>query len=201
MSTTTPSPDPEDATAVEIHDLDLSDTDPDEDDPQVVAFPPPDIRGATFGLPQQYWRVWQWTRKRRKLAKKGYVSWRLVDGTIGWPKFVKPQVENGRNVPELEHNGTRYLFPREAAIPDQQTGMWTFIHRQGEADPVNLNSPWEHATTPEALDKWLTLGVTADPPSFWDRFDMDAQEVFKWGLIIFMLLVLGQALMGGGLGV
>lgn len=178
-------------------DVDVKETyDPDE--VSRLELPEPDLQTATWGLPQKLYRMHRQIRKRRKLAKHGYVQWYLIDDTYPTPKFVKPEM-NGGGIPEYELDDERYLFPKDAMVASEQQGLWTIVHKKGEADPVNLRDPTEYAIPADVLENWLDMRVNVDPPSWWDSFDIEPADAMKWlfiGLVGFVIL---RSVLGGGL--
>ncbi|WP_225334253.1 hypothetical protein [Halomicrobium urmianum] len=172
------------------------DEDPDED-PDVVTLDPPRLKSrlGTFG---KVWKQYKHQRKLQKLAGKGYVRWYLVEDSFPSPKFVKPEKKGG-GVRELEHNGQRYLFPREAFLPDRSTGMWTVVHKSGELDPIPLHDPTEYALSADQAEEWLNMRVTSKAPSLFDRIDMDKSDVMTYLIAGIIALAVLQGMFGGGL--
>lgn len=169
------------------------------EDAEIRTLPEPNLKTATFGPPQKLLRLYRTHRKKKKLTAKGYVQWHLIDGgTFPTPKFVKPHYEGG-GVPELKHGGNRYLFPKKAMLPDDETGMWTVVHKAGEADPYNLTDPTKYSIPNDALEEYLQMRTTDSPPSFFDKFDLDAEEVFKWGMILLIGGSVLYGILGGGI--
>jgi hypothetical protein len=151
---------------------------------------PPDLRNARFGLLSELYRLHKHHRKRRRLSSKGYVQWLLIDDTYPAPRYVQPDL-NGGGIPEVEHDGVRYLFPKKAMLPSEEQGLWTVVHRRGEAEPVNLREPSEDAIKADALDEYLRMRVTTEPPGWLGDLDLDAATLMKVGLA----LVIGYAVM------
>lgn len=197
MSTTENLPDTTEL-SVETETGDFEDVaDEETQDPQLVEIPPPNIRNTTFGPLQEVWRMWRHRKKRAKLLSNGYVQWYLVEDSYPTPKYVKPELEGG-GVPELKHDGERYLFPTDARLASEKQGMWTFAHRKGEALPINLRDSTSNAIGADELEEYLTQRVSSSPPSFWDKFDFEPDEVLKWGLVLFILIIIGYSLVSGG---
>lgn len=168
-------------------------TDTETDDPPKVDLDPPDIKTATFGLPQILLRMWWHRRKRRKLAKSGYVEWYLIDGTFPTPSYIKPSDEGGAML-EYEHGDQTYLFPRQAAIATERQGMWTYIHRKGEADPINLRQSNRHSVDAGALQEYLDMRVSKEPPSWLGNLNITPKHIV--GAAIAMIVI--YALLQGG---
>ncbi len=144
----------------------------------VVELPPPNISDSKLSI----WSIWRHRKKTRKSAKKGYVQWILIDSTYPTPKMVKPE-PGGGGIPEIKHDGERYLFPRDAMLPSKETGMWTVVHKKGEAEPLNLRDPSRNAIKADELQEYLDLRVSSSPPSWFDNLDLDAADVMKWMMI------------------
>jgi len=151
---------------------------------------PPDLRNARFGLLSEFWRLHKHHRKRRRLSSKGYVQWFLIDDTYPVPQYVQPDL-NGGGIPEVEHDGTRYLFPKSAMLASEEQGLWTVVHKRGEAEPINLREPSEDAIKADALDEYLRMRVTTEPPGWLGDLNLDAATLMKVGLA----LVIGYAVM------
>lgn len=165
-----------------------------EDDPdQVVSLPEPDLRKSRFGLLGQYIAYKRYKRKQRKLAKKGYVRWYLIDGVFPRAKFVRPDYSEGGDIPTLDYDGGSYLFPQRAAVPGTKSGMWTVVHRRGEAEPINLRDPNREALSAKAVDEALGMWVSASAPSIFDRFgDLDPKTIMAAAIgVVIVLSVVG----------
>lgn len=165
--------------------------------PELVELDPPITAKSRFGTLGAIWRTYRHHRKRKKLRSKGYIQWYLVDDSLKGPMFVKPKY-NGGGIRELKHGGCRYLFPDKARVPSEREGFWTFIHRRGEADPINLPEYSSFAIGGDELEQYLSLRVSTSPPSFFDRLDLDAQTVLKWGMVSLVLLAIVWGVMQGG---
>lgn len=163
----------------------------------VVTLFEPNLETARWGAVQELWRLRRHRKKRRRLAKKGYVQWYLVGSNWPSPKFVKPE-SHGGGMLELKHDGERYLFPRSALVPSVDQGMWTVIHKRGEADPLNLQDPSRNPIPTDELEQYLNTRVMAKPPGLLDKLDIDSDDVVKYGLAMLFLLIGLQAFMGGG---
>lgn len=155
------------------------------DDP-IEELRPPSVADARFGWFGQLWRTRNWLKKREKLRGKGYVQWYLVDDQFSTPKYVKPERKGG-GLLELKHDGERYLFPENAMVPSEN-GLWTVIHRKGEADPLNLRDPARLSIPTDELEEYLNLRVSSTPPSWWDSLGLDMSDLVKIaivGIIVF----------------
>ena len=164
----------------------------------MVTLRQPDIQGARWGPVQELWRLRRHRKKRRRLAGKGYVQWFLIESGWPTPKFVKPEPKGG-GMFELKHGGNRYLFPRSAMIPSVDQGMWTVVHREGEADPINIRDPSRSSIRTDELEEYLNTRVMSSPPGLLDKLDLDSQDVVKYGLAALFVLIGLQAFMGGGM--
>jgi len=166
----------------------------DADEPpasDVIELQPPQIRTTRFGLPEKLWRMYRYRRKREKLISKGYVQWYLIDDSFPRPKFIKPEFE-GEGLREYQYKGKKYVFPRGAMLPSEEQGMWTVVHKKGEMDPVNLRDPSATSLPADAMKSYLDMKATAAPPSFFDKFDMDAADAMKWLMVAFAALAILQ---------
>lgn len=187
-----------DDTSSEIDFHTYDEEDPDDELGDVVEIDPPDLSNATFGAPEELWKLRRERKKRRKLAKKGYVQWFLIENGFPEPKFVKPK-QNGAGTPEKRKGGCRYLFPKAAALPSEQQGMWTYVHRKGEADPVNLRDSTAHSIPADVLDEYIQMKVTASAPSLLDRLDLDPKDIVMYAFAALILFAILQSVLGGGL--
>lgn len=158
----------------------------------------PDISGARFGTVGMLYRMYRQRQKERKYADKGYVKWYLVGS--GWPspKYVKPEGKGG-GVPEYEYEGDTYLFPVRGRMASRDSGMFVAIHKEGEAEPLNLRDPTENAIKADELKEYLTKRVNTSPPSFFDKFDLGADELIKYSIAAIILFALLSSVLGGGL--
>lgn len=161
-----------------------------------VDLPPPDLKKGRLGIFSEIRAVRRHIKKRRKMIRKGYVEWYLVDSSFPRPKYVKPEADGG-GIPEYKHNGVRYLFPREAMVANEQNGGWTVVHKKGDAEPINLREPSEHAIPPDILEEYSQLIVTDSPPSLLDRFDLDARDAFLYLIVGIVGFAFIQGMMGG----
>lgn len=169
--------------------------------------PDEEINANTIGHPVQFdqpnisrerfptWKLKKQLKKRQKLLDNGYVEWYLIDDAFPRPTYVKPTNRDG--VPEIRHDGERYLFPRAAALPNKATGMWTFVHRRGFSDPLNLRDADEHAIPADVLDEYLSMSVSSSPPSFFDKFDVDGQTLLYAGIALVLVFGAAYQFMGG----
>jgi hypothetical protein len=146
--------------------------------------------------------AWLSHREKKKALTEGHVRWHLVGSSFREPMYVTPEREGGGNVRELEHDGEKYEFPEEAAVPSEEDGVPTFVHRVGEADPINLRDGWELAVDAASLKEYLELRVTAQDPN--DRggllpSDWDAMTVLQYGVAAIVGLFVVLSLMNGGI--
>lgn len=129
------------------------------------------------------WRQWirtkRWLKKREKLLGDGYIEWWLVGDTVE-RKFIKPD-QKGGGIPEKEVDGDTYLFPRSALVPSKG-GMWTCIHKRGEADPINLSDPAQDAIPADVLKEYLDLRVSATAPGILEGLGVDMGDLLKIGI-------------------
>lgn len=175
--------------------------DPDSEVPSdapMVELPRPDLRGASFGSFGEVLKMWRHHKKREKLANKGYVQWYLIDDAYPRAVFVKPK-QKGGGIPELKHKGERYLFPRSSMVPNESQGLWTVMHKRGEADPINIRDPSKNSIKTDALEEYLSMRVSSSPPGMFDNFDFDVADLIKYAMIGIVFLAIMQGVMGGGL--
>jgi len=172
--------------------IDRLDDDPDDR----VALPEPDLRTAPFGILGSFLKYARYRRKQRKLTSKGYVKWILIDGVFPRPTYVRPKLKGGGQIPEYEYNGETYLFPRDAAVPDAKSGLWTVVHKKGESDPVNLRDPSAMAISAKALQEQLGMRVSSSPPGLLDRLglrDIGPEEAIMYSIaLVIVLSVVGE---------
>lgn len=169
------------------------------ENPDVVEFPPPQLKGGRFGTFGEMLGMWRRVRKRRKMAKKGYVQWYLVDETFPTPKFVKPEMKGG-GIPELKYKGITYLFPKNGKLPAEEQGLWTYLHKKGEADPVKIDEPLEYAIDGDELSEYLAKRVTSSPPGLLDKLDLNLspRQIMAAGIVGIILLSIFMRFFGGG---
>jgi len=114
--------------------------------------------------PLTKWKDHQRKKKEKNALSKGYIRWYLVDDSISKPKYIQPEFHEGGNIPEFEHKGDTYLFPEDTMIPDADDGIWTVMHREGEAEPIDLRNANEDPIKAHALHEYLTMRVTDTNP-------------------------------------
>jgi hypothetical protein len=163
----------------------------------VVRMPKPDLKTGRFGLLGKYYRIHKTHKRRRKLARKGYVRWFLVDETFPEPKFVKPELD-GSGLPEVRQDGVPYTFPRAAMLPDERNGMYTVVHKRGDSEPINLQDPAKEAIPADLVDDWIQLQLHRDPPSWWDNIDLDPQTIMAVAIGLTILIAVLLPVFGGG---
>jgi hypothetical protein len=162
----------------------------------VVSLEQPRVKNDS--LPVKLYKLYKNNKSQKKIGEEGYVRWYLIDDTFSEPKFVKPERQGG-GLPEYEHDGETYLFPREALVPDGESGMWTAVHKRGDAMPLNLGTPGRPAIPTDELKEYLTKRVTSSPPSWMSNLfgDFDTADLLKLIIIGFIGIVLAQSLLGG----
>jgi len=158
----------------------------------VLDFPPDVSPGSRLSTLVGILKSWRERKKRRTLLSKGYVQWFLIKD--GWPrpKFVKPKAESG-GIPELKYDKSRYLFPPSSRMPSEEQGFWTFVHREGESEPIVLNDPFDLAIPSDVLNDYLTRRTTSSSPSWLSNLDLDPKKI----LMLFIAIVIGYALLNG----
>jgi len=128
-------------------------------------------------------------KEKQKALGDGMVRWHVAGSAFSKPMYVKPEKKGGGNLPQVEHEGETYYFPDDAAVPSEEEGVPTVVHRKGESDPVNLRDGWELAVDAGTLSAYLTQMVTADKPkqSLLDGLGlagMDSMDMLRYGLLI-----------------
>lgn len=174
------------------------DTDPDpewpDDEPQLVEHRPPSVKTRTW---RQIWRTRRWLKKRQKLIGDGYVQWYLIGDAVPHPTFVKPKRKGG-GIPELDHDGETYLFPRDALVPSEEGG-WVCIHREGEADPINIRDPARLSIPSDELKEYLDLRVSSSAPGLLDGLGIGTGDLIKIAIAGLIAFAAFQQVSGGGL--
>lgn len=163
-------------------------------DEQIVEHEPPRMNTRAW---RQLWRTRKWLKKREKLIGDGYVQWYLIGDAVSRPKFVKPKRKGG-GVPELDYNGETYLFPEDAKVPSAD-GMWTVMHREGEADPINIRDPVRLSIPADELKEYLDLRVSSSAPGLLDGLGLDSGDLIKIAIAGIIGYAVFQQIAGGGL--
>jgi hypothetical protein len=156
---------------------------------------------VSSGLPgERLLRSWLKSRKKRKALEDGMVRWHLVDDSMSREMYVKPKQKEGGSIPEYEHDGEVYLFPREQLIPFEGDGVWTCFHEKGKAEPIPLKEGNPRSVSAHALKEYLTMRVTSSAPSPLSGLlgDMDAQTLFKYGVLAIAGYAVLMEVTGGG---
>lgn len=170
------------------------------DEDAVVEMTPPNVRDERFGL----MKTVREKRKKQKMLDKGYVQWFLIDDSFPRPKFVKPKKDES-GIPKVEQGDDTYLFPPHARLPSEEQGMWTYVHRQGEADPIDLRDPNDLAIPADVLSEYLTMAVTSKPPGLLGGLggfglgDMDSMDMLRYTVVGMVLLFIVMEFTGGGI--
>jgi len=120
-----------------------------------------------------------------------------IDETWPEPKYVKPKAKGG-GIAEFEHEGHTYLFPRKARLPSEREGMWTVVHRKGEADPINPQESHSPAIKSDTLQEYLTMRVSSSAPGLFDRLDLDPKTVMMVLIGSIILFAILSDVFGGG---
>ncbi len=166
---------------------------PGEPQRDLVEMRPPSMDTGGF---RQLYRTRKWLKKRQKLIGDGYVQWYLIGDAVNHPRFIKPDRKGG-GIPEYEHDGETYLFPRDALVPSED-GMWTCIHRVGEADPINIRDPARYAIKADELKEYLDLRVSSSAPGLLDGLGIDAGDAVKIMIALIIAYAVFQQVVGGG---
>jgi hypothetical protein len=110
-------------------------------------------------------------QRARKLSKKGYVKWYRVGSTMSRPTWVKPEME-GQGLPKYDAGNGPYYFPKESMVSDELTGAWVAMHREGEADPINLREPAYPGIETDLVERTINLEAEDKPPGLLDKLSM-----------------------------
>lgn len=161
------------------------------DDARRVTFEPPEISGSVL----DYFRVMRHLQRGNRLAKKGYVRWHRLDSTLGAPEWVKPE-QDGTGTPKYTIGGQPYYFPKDAMVTDQRTGAWVAVHREGEADPINLRDPAYPGIETDLIERIINLEAENKPPGFLDQFDMSQQAMLYGGMGVLFVIYAAYRYMG-----
>lgn len=164
---------------------------------EVVQFPPSATRRSAYGVLGSIYQLYKIHRRERRLIDGGYVKWFKV--TDGWPRprYVKPSA-NGGGVPELRHDGGRYLFPERAMLPDAATGLKTAVHCPGDATPLNLHDVDEAAIPVDQLQEYFTATVSSSPPSWLSNIfgGIDPHDLLMYTVVGIIVLSVIMGIMG-----
>jgi hypothetical protein len=156
------------------------------DEPADIGLTAPQLKDERFiGL-----KLRREHKKRKKKARQGYVRWYLIDETFPRAKYIKPQRKGG-GYAEYEHDGETYLFPRDAMLSSEREGMWTVMHRRGEADPINLRDSASDPIPADSLQEYLTMRVSSSSPGLFDGLDLDPKQIMMLaigGIIAFAFI-------------
>lgn len=136
-------------------------------------------------------------KKKRSVLKDGMVRWHLVGSSLSEPMYVSPELKGGGNVPELDYEEETYLFPKGSAVPSEEEGVPTFVHREGEADPMDLRNDWDLALNSKSLSEYLTVRVTSKSPTGMGMLsDLDTMDYVRYGIIGIVGLFILVEMMG-----
>lgn len=155
---------------------------------------PPDVSAGLL----DFWRVTRHLQRGKRLANKGYVKWHRLDSTLSRPEWVKPE-QDGSGVPKITVDGQPYYFPRDAMVTDGLTGAWTALHREGEADPINLRDPAYPGLEVDLVERTINLEAEDEPPGMLDDLfgGMDQTTLMYLGVGVLFLVYAVFRYMGG----
>ncbi|WP_049970767.1 hypothetical protein [Haladaptatus cibarius] len=161
-----------------------------------IDFSPPDVSTS----PLDYLRVARHLQRGSRLAKKGYVKWYRLDSTLTSPQWVKPE-QDGSGLPKVTVDGQPYYFPRKAMVADGDTGAWVALHREGEADPINLRDPAYPGIEVDLVERTINLEAEDKPPGFFDNlFGGMSQTALMYGLLaVTFVIYAGYRFTAGGM--
>lgn len=163
-----------------------------DDESDDAALRAPEMSSSGMGLIG----TWRHHAKAKRLARKGYVRWYKIGASMATPKWVKPE-SDGAGVLEYYDSGddVTYLFPNDAMVNDAGTGAYVAIHREGEAEPINLRDPAMPPIPADRLEEIINLEAESDAPGFFDRLDIDPQMIMWLGIGAMLLVAAAQQLM------
>ena len=157
-----------------------------------VAFDPPEVKNS----PLDYFRVMRHYQRAKKLAKKGYVRWYVLDSTMSRPQWIKPEQE-GTGVAKYKDGDQPYYFTKEAMVADELTGAWTALHREGEADPVNLRDPAYPGIETDLVERIINLEAENEPStSLLGLGGLSTQQLMWLGIGALFIVFAGVRYMG-----
>ena len=176
----------------------ILEADADAEHGTVLEFPPDVSPGTRISTAIAILKSYRERKKKRTLLSKGYVQWFLIKD--GWPRprFVKPKPKNG-GIPEIEHNDQRYLFPPGSRMPTEEQGIWTYIHREGESEPVVMNDPFDLAIPSDVLNDYLTRRTTSSAPSWLSNLNLDPKRLLMLLIIGIIAYAFLTGMMNGGI--
>lgn len=165
------------------------------DDEDPLTFRPPEIKNSILDV----LRVTRHLQRQRKLAKKGYVKWYRLGSTLGRPQWVKPK-QQGSGTPKVTVDGQPYYFEPEAMVSDEVTGAWVAMHREGEADLMNLRDPAYPGIEADLMERIINLEAEDKPPGWLDGLgNWDQKTMMYVGIVVLFLIYAAYRYMGGGL--
>lgn len=148
--------------------------------------------------PMQYLRKRGRESKEKKALDKGYIRWYLVGESVSKPKYIKPERKEGGGIPEFEYEGNTYLFPEHQMLPDAEDGVWTVMHKRGQAEPIDLQTGNDDSIDAHVLNKYLTQRVTAGDPNGLGLIpsDWDSMDIMRYGLLAVVGLFIAMEFLG-----
>jgi hypothetical protein len=159
-----------------------------------VGFEAPKLEGGLSGLLLS----WRERAKAKRMARKGYVRWHLIDGNNVRPtRWVKPE-KQGHGIREYSKDDTDYLFPDDALVVDSQTGARVAYHHVGEPEPINLREPGYATLSGDEMEKLLDQQAEDSPASWLADFDFDAQTIMYLMIGGVLLFAAIMQFTGGG---
>jgi hypothetical protein len=144
-----------------------------------VTMPTPDV-GRT---PIDIFRAWRHLAVEARMAKRGYVKWFRVGARLYAPKWVKPEHKDSGQM-EYEHDGTTYIFPEDAMVTDGRTSAYVAVHKEGEAEPIDLRDPGWATLDTSAVDKLVQMKINDDPPGALSGLPLSKQQLYYVGMAV-----------------
>jgi hypothetical protein len=158
---------------------------------------PAEFEGIDVSMTPLDWiRAGRHLQKQRKAAKKGWVKWYRIGANMSAPEWVAPERE-GSGLPKLTVDGEPYYFNRDAMVVDEQTGAFVAVHREGEADPINLQDPAYPGIDTDLMERTINMEAESEPPGLLDGLGgMSMQTLTMGAIVVSFVIYAGFRLLG-----
>jgi hypothetical protein len=83
-------------------------------------------------------------------------------------------------------------------VPSEDGG-WVCMHREGEADPINIGDPARLSIPSDELKEYLDLRVSSSAPGLLDGLGLDTGDLIKIAIAGLIAFAAFQQVSGGGL--
>lgn len=157
-----------------------------------VSMRPPDTKDSMFGFLLWY----RHHKKQRRLAKKGYVKWKILGSNLSRPRWVKPS-QDGSGTPRYFWKGDPYYFPKDALVLDETSGAYVAIHEKGNAMPLNLQDPPLPPMPVDYVQKLMDLEAESEKPGLFSRLDITPQKIMYFFIGFVLIFGFVMQVMGG----